>query len=90
MSFVPGRAEPLTTYFGPAKPDRPLPHFDGFVKCIEDLFVSGKPPYPLERTLLTTGTLAFLFESKKRRERVETPELAIRYRAPAHCYFQRA
>ncbi len=36
----------------------------------------------MERTLLTTGALAFQFESRARRARVATPELAIRYRAP--------
>lgn len=87
---VPGRPDPLTTYFGPAKPDRPLPHFDGLVKCVEDLFVTGKPPYPVERTLLTTGILAFLFESKKRAARVDTPELDIHYRSPVKCYVQKA
>ncbi|MBI3683734.1 MAG: hypothetical protein HY235_25450 [Acidobacteria bacterium] len=79
-----------STFFGLAKPGRPLPHFDGLVKCIEDLFVTGKPPYPVERTLLTTGALSFLFESKRRGRRVETPELAITYRAPEHAFFQRS
>ena len=41
-------------------------------------------------TLLTTGALDFLFESKVQKKRVETPELAIRYRAPRDTYYQRA
>ena len=67
-----------------------LPHFDGLVDCIEEMFVTGKPVYPVERTLLTTGALAFLFESRVRKERVATPELAVAYRAPRHAYFQRS
>lgn len=79
------------TYFGLAEPGgRPLPHFDGLVKCIEDLMVTAKPPYPVERTLLTTGALAFLFESKRVQRRIETPELGVAYKAPPKAYFQRS
>ncbi len=77
----------VSTVFG--SPDlRPLPHFDGLVHCIEELFVSGRAVYPVERTLLTTGALAFLFESRAVGKRVLTPQLNVSYRAPQHCYFQ--
>lgn len=79
-----------STYFGLPKPGRPLPHFDGYVHCIEDLFLTGKPPYPWERTVLTTGVLAMLFESKRAGKRVETPDLDVKYRAPRNQFFQRA
>ena len=78
------------THFGPLDNRRPLAHFDGLVHCIEEMFVTGKPVYPVERTLLTTGALSFLFESRRTRRRVETPQLAVRYRAPRHAYFQHA
>jgi hypothetical protein len=84
------RAEPLSTMFGPRERTRPLPHFDGLVRCIEEMFITGKPLYPVERTLLTTGMLAFLFESKRARKPVETPALDVVYRAPRHVYFQRS
>jgi hypothetical protein len=84
------RAEPVATQFILEGASRPLPHFDGLVKCIEDLFVSRRPVYPVERTLLTTGALAFLFESRARRRRVPTPALSLSYQAPRNAYFERA
>jgi hypothetical protein len=85
-----GRADPVATRYVLADAPRPLPHFDGLVKCIEDLFVGRKPVYPVERTLLATGALAFLFEARSRRARVPTPELNVSYRAPAKAYFERS
>jgi len=69
---------------------RPLPHFDGLVHCIEELFVTGRPVYPVERTLLTTGTLSFALESRYQKKRLETPQLNVTYRQPKDCFFQRA
>jgi tRNA A37 threonylcarbamoyladenosine synthetase subunit TsaC/SUA5/YrdC len=54
------------------------------------MFITGKPLYPVERTLLTTGTLAFLFDSRMAKKRLMTPQLSIAYRAPQHAYFQKA
>ena len=83
------RAEPVSCLF--ALPSgRDLPHFDGLVHCIEEMFVTRRAVYPVERTVLTTGALAFLLESRHRRQRLETPELNIAYRAPEHAYFQRS
>jgi hypothetical protein len=84
-----GRQEPVATCFG-ASGGRPLKHFDGLVDCIEEMFVTGQPVYPVERTLLTSGALDFLMESLYQGRRIETPELKVEYRAPATAYFQRA
>lgn len=86
---IPGQAERLRTLFGP-ETVRPLPHFDGFVRCAEEMFVTGKELYPPERTLLTTGILALLFESKRVKSTVQTPELNVKYRAPEKVYYQTA
>jgi hypothetical protein len=45
------------------------------------MFVTGQASWPIERTLLTTGMLAFLIDSKSDgHRRIETPELSICYR----------
>jgi hypothetical protein len=69
---------------------RPLAHFDGLVHCMEKMFVTGKPLYPAEKTLLTTCALSILFESRAWKKKIETPELAIPYHVPRDAYFQRA
>jgi hypothetical protein len=47
---------------------------------IEDLFETGRPSHPIERTLLTTGLTAAGVESLWRgQKRIETPHLAVRY-----------
>ena len=45
------------------------------------MFLTGKPPYPVERTLLTTGILASAIESLHQgQKRIETPDLRrVRY-----------
>jgi hypothetical protein len=83
------RVEPVSCLFG-LPGGRALPHFDGLVHCIEELFTTGGPVYPVERTLLTTGALDFLLEARYRKKRLETPELKVEYRAPARAYFQRS
>jgi len=87
-----GQAEPVSTYFkqGGEAGSRPFPHFDGLVHSMEEMFITGKPLYPVERTLLTTCTLSLLFESRAWQRRIESKELAISYRAPRDCYFQRS
>lgn len=88
-SRIMGQSELVSTRFG-SPGLRDLPHFDGLVYCIEEMFVTGKPLYPVERTLLVTGALDFLMESLHQKKRIETPELQVAYRAPLNDFFQRA
>jgi hypothetical protein len=64
--------------------------FDGLVANIEKFLESARSPYPVERTLLTSGALDAIMESHYRRgERIETPQLEIHYRAPVDSGFSR-
>lgn len=50
---------------------------------IEELFETGKAPYPVERTLLVSGVLESCLTSRfDGQKRLETPHLDVRYRAP--------
>jgi len=63
-------------------------NFSMLVHGIVQMFKTGTTPYPVERTLLTTGALTFLMESASRgHERVETPALRVAYTAPVQSFY---
>jgi hypothetical protein len=65
-------------------------YFDTQVANLEKFFEDKRAPYPVERTLLTTGILdAALRSHELKGARVETPELDVRYTAPADSGFAR-
>jgi hypothetical protein len=54
----------------------------------EEMFMTGKAPYPIERTLLTTGLVAAGMQSlASDQKRLETPHLAVRYQPPKASLF---
>ncbi|HKB36092.1 MAG TPA: hypothetical protein VKD72_06535 [Gemmataceae bacterium] len=86
---IKGEAKPASCLFH-LPPPPGAKYFDALVSNIEKLFETGRSPYPVERTLLTTGILDAVMESHHRRgERIETPELGVRYAAPADSGFLR-
>ena len=60
------------------------------VDRIEELFATGKAPYPVERTLLVSGVLESCLTSRLQgQKRLETPHLNVRYRAPRQSQYAR-
>ena len=57
---------------------------------IEEMFATGKAPYPVDRTLIVSGILEACLTSRLQgQKRMETPHLAVRYRAPAQSQHAR-
>ena len=78
---VHGEAKPLATHFYLQQPD-PFAHFAYQLRAIDAMMQTGHPPYPVERTLLTTGILdAIMISKSDKNRRRDTPYLDIRYQA---------
>jgi hypothetical protein len=76
---IKGEKSPRSCQFYLQEPD-PFGHFIYLVKAIDTLINTGHAPYPIERTLLTTGVLDAVMTSKHEGgKRIETPHLAIKY-----------
>jgi hypothetical protein len=71
--------KPVATLFYLQQPD-PFGHFAYLVRAIDSMIQTGHAPYPVERTLLTTGILdAVMTSAAEKNRRVETPHLKIEY-----------
>jgi len=80
-------------YLPGLSPGQTLPNFfSPLVHHIETFIKTGKPPYPIERTLLTTGVLASAIDSLHQgQKRIETPDLKhLRYVATPESTFWRS
>lgn len=65
-------------------PGPPYAHFSYLSLNMEEMFVTGQPSYPVERTLLTTGVLEAALDSRYQGHiRLETPHLAVAYQPVA-------
>ena len=88
---VKDRPEPISTQFYLGAGHHMHPNFfNPLVNHIETLILEGRTPYPVERTLLTTGLTVAGVESLWRNGvPLETPHLAIQYRPRPHSTFRR-
>ncbi len=85
-----GQDEPLSTLFYlPPTPN--VTYSASLMSKAEETFLTGKSPYPIERTLLTTGLVEAAVRSLGTgQQRLETPHLAIRYQALRESTFARS
>jgi hypothetical protein len=88
-----GSNEPFSTQMYLPMPDGRTTlanFFSPLVNCMEQMFLTGKPPYPIERTLLTTGLTAAGVDSLYASQmRLKTPHLAIQYQPSPNSTFWR-
>jgi hypothetical protein len=81
-AYVNGSREPWSTQMYLPMPDGRTTlanFFSPQVNQVEKMLLTGKPSYPVERTLLTTGLTAAGIESLFLGKRYDTPHLRIHY-----------
>jgi hypothetical protein len=83
-----GQKELLSTLFY-LPPNPNVVYSAALMSKAEEMFLTGKPPYPIERTLLTTGLVEAGVKSLAAGKRLETPHLVIRYQASRESQFAR-
>lgn len=85
---IEGQQKPFSTLMK-LQAGKPHYHFGCLVKHMEVMFKTGKPPYPVERTMLSSGILDFALESRiLGYKKLETPELSrVRYLTSPESHF---
>lgn len=84
-----GRTEPLSTLFY-LPPNPNVTYSAELMSKAEETFMTGKAPFPVERTLLTSGLVEAGCRSLATgQERLETPHLKTAYQAPRESTFAR-
>ncbi|MEZ6141351.1 MAG: hypothetical protein R3B84_12340 [Zavarzinella sp.] len=85
---IAGKDEPISTlFFLPPPPGAAF--LEALGRKVEDFFNTGKPPYPVERTMLTGGILDWVLDARLQKKKLDTPDLDIEYQAPADSGFIR-
>lgn len=83
---IKGDAEPISTMFH-LPPNPNVVYSAALMSKAEEMFLTGKAPYPVERTLLTSGLVAAGMQSLKLGKRLETPHLSVQYQPPKESQF---
>ncbi len=84
---IKGEAEPLSTLFY-LPPNPNVTYSAALMSKAEELFLTGRAAYPIERTLLTSGLVEAGMQSLGQgQKRLETPHLGVRYAAPKASTF---
>lgn len=93
---IAGRKEPASTHFWFNYTQGKYLGSSSFVHYINEMMVTGKEPYPAERTLLTTGMLSHLMDSNWENgrhtdigRRLETPYFDMKYKAGREQLYDR-
>lgn len=85
---IEGEAKPVSTLFW-----LPGPPGAAFLEAlsihIERFMDTGKPPYPVERTMLTGGILDWALESRAQKKPLEAKDLDVSYEPPKDSGFMR-
>lgn len=63
--------------------------FTPLIRNVEEMILSGATPYPIERTLLTSGMVIAGVQSLAANKPIETPEMKVVYAAPDASMFLR-
>jgi hypothetical protein len=75
-----------TQFFLPPTPN--VTYSACLMRQVEDMFTTGRAPYPVERTQIVSALLERCLESRvDGHRRIETPDLAIRYQPPTESRF---
>ena len=74
-----GQAQPIAVWFE-LDYRKPFEHFAYLLQAIDQMFQTGTPSYPVERTLLTTGLIDSVMHSlADKGKHLDTPQLKIAY-----------
>ncbi|MFO0891333.1 MAG: hypothetical protein U0790_19585 [Isosphaeraceae bacterium] len=86
---VRGRREPISLQFL-LPPNPNVSYSTCLMHQVEVMIATGRAPYPVERTLLTSGILEACLDSKQQGHRLlATPHLAVSYQPPRESLFCR-
>ena len=85
---IDGEKKPVSTLFY-LPPPPGAAFLEALAIHVEKFMDTGKPPYPIERNVLTGGILDWALESRVQKKRLETPDLDVSYDPPKDSGFLR-